>query len=260
MTDKTLVSVERGLLVSLKSKLFEIFSNSELESATEINAFIQSIDAALLSVSASASVAATADATATPETDSLRFAVTVVGETHHVVFASFARKLERELIKERELHNRTIAAWQVDQRQLAAIKEAGEKELPNHGVIGSVYGTHYSVVDYTELRQSATSIIAARDAKIAELENNEREYERLLGPKTYRELAEDFAALKAQLSEAKAVIDSARELSDSLNGGFVRCERCGSQEDTTDLDFAGSLREAIVNFDAARAKAEGVGS
>jgi len=38
---------------------------------------------------------------------------------------------------------------------------------------------------------------------------------------------------------------AARDLSESLDGGFVRCRRCGDQEDTTDLDFAPQLREAL---------------
>src|SRR3990167_4158874 len=47
----------------------------------------------------------------------------------------------------------------------------------------------------------------------------------------------------------KAVIDAARDLSNSLNGGFVRCENCGDQEDTTDLDFAPQLRKSLDRLD-----------
>lgn len=59
-----------------------------------------------------------------------------------------------------------------------------------------------------------------------------------------RYVAEPFA-----FEKALPVIEAARALSDSLNGGFVRCSRCGDQEDTTDLDFAADLRVALAAHD-----------
>ena len=53
-----------------------------------------------------------------------------------------------------------------------------------------------------------------------------------------------FLADRAERIEA--VVRAAHALSDSLNGGFVRCARCGDQEDTTDLDFAPELRQALA--------------
>lgn len=56
--------------------------------------------------------------------------------------------------------------------------------------------------------------------------------------------------LSAREPRVTAVIEAARLLSDSLDGGFVRCMRCGDQEDTSDLDFAPELRKALAELDA----------
>jgi hypothetical protein len=56
---------------------------------------------------------------------------------------------------------------------------------------------------------------------------------------------EEIERLRVEIAELKKIEAAARMLSDSLNGGFVVCRRCGDQEDTTDLDFAADLREAL---------------
>lgn len=37
----------------------------------------------------------------------------------------------------------------------------------------------------------------------------------------------------------------ARDVAETLNGGFIVCRRCGDQESTTDIDFAPELYAAL---------------
>lgn len=71
-------------------------------------------------------------------------------------------------------------------------------------------------------------------------------------PILFTEAADEIEKLRADnavLAESVMVLGrieaAARMLSDSLNGGFVRCSRCGDQEDTTDMNYAAELREAL---------------
>lgn len=63
---------------------------------------------------------------------------------------------------------------------------------------------HKAFVDYQ-------AEIDAKDARIAELEANEKAYERILGPKSYQELADEIARLREQLHIAHRAIDSANK-------------------------------------------------
>ena len=45
--------------------------------------------------------------------------------------------------------------------------------------------------------------------------------------------------MKGHLNEALILLDRALE---EIEGGFVRCERCGDQEETKDLDFVDDLK------------------
>jgi hypothetical protein len=49
----------------------------------------------------------------------------------------------------------------------------------------------------------------------------------------------------AELVRLCAIEAAARNVADTLNGGFIRCERCGEQETTTDIDYARELYAAL---------------
>lgn len=51
--------------------------------------------------------------------------------------------------------------------------------------------------------------------------------------------------LEWEINTMVEVYRAARKVARTLNGGFVRCENCGSQEDTTETDFAPELYEAL---------------
>lgn len=55
----------------------------------------------------------------------------------------------------------------------------------------------------------------------------------------------DVKAAADEIERLRKIEVAARDLSGSLEVGFVRCRRCGDQEDTTDLDFAPELRAAL---------------
>lgn len=57
-----------------------------------------------------------------------------------------------------------------------------------------------------------------------------------------RELLRAAANEIERLSKVEA---AARNVADTLNGGFIRCETCGDQETTTDVDFAAELYAAL---------------
>lgn len=48
-----------------------------------------------------------------------------------------------------------------------------------------------------------------------------------------------------EIERLSVIENAARALGNSINGGFVRCEHCGDQESTTDLDFADALFAAL---------------
>ena len=52
-----------------------------------------------------------------------------------------------------------------------------------------------------------------------------------------------------------SLLEAARNVSSTLDGGFCVCQTCGSQEDTTDFDFAPELKRELEAYDAARPKA-----
>lgn len=59
----------------------------------------------------------------------------------------------------------------------------------------------------------------------------------------------------AEAIERLITIESAaRNVAGTLNGGFVRCERCGEQETTTDLDFSKELYAALAMLAAKPSK------
>ena len=44
-----------------------------------------------------------------------------------------------------------------------------------------------------------------------------------------------------EIERLRKIETASRNVANTLNGGFVRCETCGSQETTTDTDFAYDL-------------------
>jgi hypothetical protein len=65
-------------------------------------------------------------------------------------------------------------------------------------------------------------------------------------------LAGELSLLNAVIREQKDEIErlrkiekAARNVAETLNGGFVVCQRCGEQETTTDLDYAPELYAAL---------------
>lgn len=50
----------------------------------------------------------------------------------------------------------------------------------------------------------------------------------------------DWQVGRAQIAEARAIVD---QVVAELEAGFVRCERCGDQEDTATFDCMGDLRK-----------------
>ncbi len=52
----------------------------------------------------------------------------------------------------------------------------------------------------SELTNRAARRIATLEAKVAELEGNERAYAKIVGPKSYQEVADEIAALRERLA------------------------------------------------------------
>jgi hypothetical protein len=48
-----------------------------------------------------------------------------------------------------------------------------------------------------------------------------------------------------EIERLRKVEAAARNVAETLNGGFIRCETCGDQETTTDIDFASDLYAAL---------------
>lgn len=53
------------------------------------------------------------------------------------------------------------------------------------------------------------------------------------------------ADVETELKRLRKIEACARKLAETLNGGFVVCQRCGDQETTTDLDYARDLYAAL---------------
>jgi hypothetical protein len=49
----------------------------------------------------------------------------------------------------------------------------------------------------------------------------------------------------AEIERLRKIEKAARDVAETLNGGFVVCAGCGEQESTTDLDFARELYQAL---------------
>lgn len=48
-----------------------------------------------------------------------------------------------------------------------------------------------------------------------------------------------------EIERLRRIEAAARDVANTLNGGFIRCPICGAQETTTDLDFAPDLYAAL---------------
>lgn len=55
----------------------------------------------------------------------------------------------------------------------------------------------------------------------------------------------DAIEAAAEIERLRKIEDAARNVANTLNGGFIRCASCGDQEDTTDVDFANDLYAAL---------------
>jgi hypothetical protein len=61
-----------------------------------------------------------------------------------------------------------------------------------------IYETH----NYTDCKETA-ALLWPRIARIAELESNERAYEEIIGPMTYREVADRIRELESELASCR---------------------------------------------------------
>lgn len=50
---------------------------------------------------------------------------------------------------------------------------------------------------------------------------------------------------RAELERLRIIVAAARNVAETLNGGFLVCSRCGDQESTTRLDYARDLYAAL---------------
>lgn len=57
--------------------------------------------------------------------------------------------------------------------------------------------------------------------------------------------AETLAEVAGELERLEKIEAAAKNGSATLDGGFIRCETCGDQESTTDVDFAAELRATL---------------
>lgn len=67
--------------------------------------------------------------------------------------------------------------------------------------------------------------------------------------------ATDFSSVLANPKHLRAAADeldrlkkievAARDIENTITGGFVVCQKCGDQEDLTNIDFADDLRAAL---------------
>lgn len=71
-------------------------------------------------------------------------------------------------------------------------------------------------------------------------------------PAALRFIADDLRRASDAVSDEgrlNQVVETARNLRDSLSGGFVACSRCGEQEPTDDLDGLSELDAALKAHD-----------
>src|ERR1700734_3682195 len=68
---------------------------------------------------------------------------------------------------------------------------------------------------------------------------------RLRAPFTERPVGRLLDDAAAEIERLRRVEAAARNVAETLNGGFVVCGTCGDQETTTDLDYAPELYAAL---------------
>ena len=56
---------------------------------------------------------------------------------------------------------------------------------------------------------------------------------------------EGYDEAASEIERLHRIEVAARNVAETLNGGFVVCSRCGDQETTTDLDYARELYAAL---------------
>lgn len=57
--------------------------------------------------------------------------------------------------------------------------------------------------------------------------------------------ASAWQVMAPEIERLLKIEKAARNVAETLNGGFVVCQACGEQEATTDLDFARELYQAL---------------
>lgn len=67
---------------------------------------------------------------------------------------------------------------------------------------------------------------------------------------TLRRAGPEYAQLAFDITNSAdklvALVKAAKMLSDSLESGFIVCQKCGDQEDTKNMDFADDVRNALA--------------
>lgn len=100
------------------------------------------------------------------------------------------------------------------------------------------------LIELAEANERIRQLEYDKKIYLARAEASEADYARVVG--------------RNRQLEAERVPDEARELLDdiilSMEEGFVRCENCGEQEDTKDLDFMSDLVELRAMLAAAPAQ------
>lgn len=73
----------------------------------------------------------------------------------------------------------------------------------------------------------------------------ERETETKLRNMDVHEVVDLVHGLEDQLVKLLKIEEAAKNVANTLNGGFIRCGICSGQETMTDIDFAYDLYEAL---------------
>lgn len=55
----------------------------------------------------------------------------------------------------------------------------------------------------------------------------------------------DMKQAADEIETLRKIEKAARDVAETLNGGFIRCQTCGDQETTTDVDYARELYAAL---------------
>lgn len=92
-----------------------------------------------------------------------------------------------------------------------------------------------------ELRQARSRLAALEQA-----EDDGRSPQKAYAMGYTNGCQEGYDEARAEIERLKRIEAAARNVANTLNGGFIVCQHCGEQETTTDMDYAQDLYAALA--------------